>query len=162
PTLGPVAAVAKISGKWALIVMAASLINACTFNAYTGAFQVLSFANMWTRLRAISVSLRVVPFILVMAIGVLVAFVGYKQFVNNLTNFLDVLLVLFIPWSAVNLTDYFIVRHGQYNVASFFISDGVYGRFLWRGLLAYAIGLAVEWPFVSQPDYIGPLVNKLG
>lgn len=162
PTLGPVAAVAKISGKWALVVMAASLINACTFNAYTGAFQVLSFANMWTRLKAISVSLRVVPFIVVMAVGVVVAFLGYKHFVNNLTNFLDVLLVLFIPWSAVNLTDYFVIRRGEYDVLSFFIPDGTYGRFMWRGLLAYAIGLAAEWPFVSQPDYIGPLVNKLG
>jgi nucleobase:cation symporter-1, NCS1 family len=31
-----------------------------------------------------------------------------------------------------------------------------------RGLLAYAIGLAAEWPFVSQPDYAGPLVARLG
>jgi NCS1 family nucleobase:cation symporter-1 len=162
PTLGPVAAIGKVSGKWALIIMAASLINACTFNAYTGAFQVLSFANMWTRLKAISVSLRVVPFIVVMAAGVVVALIGYKNFVTNLSNFLDVLLVIFIPWSAVNLTDYFIVRHGEYHVASFFMPNGTYGRFLWRGLVAYAIGLGAEWPFVSQPDYIGPLVNKLG
>lgn len=161
-TAGPVAAIGKVSGKWALVIMAASLINACTFNAYTGAFQVLSFANMWTRLKAISVSLRVVPFIVVMAAGVAVAFIGYQHFVTNLTNFLDVLLVIFIPWSAVNLTDYFIVRRGEYNVASFFLPNGTYGRFMWRGLLAYAIGLAAEWPFVSQPDYIGPLVNKLG
>ena len=30
------------------------------------------------------------------------------------------------------------------------------------GLLVYAIGLAAEWPFVSQPDYTGPLVKTLG
>lgn len=162
PSLGPVAAVGRVSGKWALIVMAASLINACTFNAYTGAFQILSFANMWTRLKSMSITLRVVPFVAVMAAGVLVAFFGYHQFVNNLSNFLDVLLVIFIPWSAVNLADYFIVRRGEYHVASFFLANGRYGGFLWRGLLAYAIGLAVEWPFVSQPDYIGPLVKPLG
>ena len=72
------------------------------------------------------------------------------------------LLVLFIPWSAVNLADYFLVRHGTYDVASFFTAGGQYGRFAWRGLLAYAIGLAAEWPFVSQPDYTGPLVKTLG
>jgi purine-cytosine permease-like protein len=38
----------------------------------------------------------------------------------------------------------------------------VYGRFAWRGLAAYAAGLAAEWPFVSQPDYTGPLVKTLG
>ena len=100
-----------------------------------------------------------IPFLAVMAAGVVIACLGYQSFVTNLTNFLDVLLVIFIPWSAVNLADYFLVRRGNYDVASFFTADGAYGRFAWRGLLAYAIGLAAEWPFVSQPDYTGPLVK---
>jgi hypothetical protein len=79
-----------------------------------------------------------------------------------MTNFLDVLLVILIPWSAVNLADYFLVRRGRYDVASFFTADGVYGRFAWHGLLAYTAGLAAEWPFVSQPYYTGPLVRTLG
>lgn len=162
PSLGPVAAVGRISGKWALIVMALSLVNANTFNAYTGGFQVLAFGSMWRRLRAESVTVRVVPFLAVMAVGVVIACYGYQQFVPNLSNFLDVLLVLFIPWSSVNLADYFLVRHGDYDVASFFTADGAYGRFAWRGLLAYVAGLAAEWPFVSQPDYTGPLVKPLG
>jgi nucleobase:cation symporter-1, NCS1 family len=162
PSLGTVAAVGKISGKWALIIMALSLVNANTFNAYTGSFQVISFASMWRRFKAESVAVRLIPFMGVMAVGVVVACFGYQQFVNNLSNFLDVILVLFIPWSAVNLADYFLVRHGSYDVASFFTPSGAYGRFAWRGLLAYVVGLAAEWPFVSQPDYTGPLVKPLG
>ncbi len=162
PALGPVAAIGKVSGKWALIIMALSLMNANTFNAYTGAFQVLAFGGMWRRFKSESVTVRLVPYVCVMAAGVVIAYLGYKSFVTNLSNFLDVLLVIFIPWSAVNLADYFLVRGGNYDIASFFIADGVYGRFAWRGLLAYAIGLAAEWPFVSQPDYTGPLVKALG
>ena len=81
---------------------------------------------------------------------------------TNLSNFLDVLLVVFIPWSAVNLTDYFLIRRARYDVGSFFVPHGAYGAFAWRGLAAYAAGLALEWPFVSQPDYAGPLVSALG
>jgi NCS1 family nucleobase:cation symporter-1 len=162
PSLGPVAAIGKISGKWALVILTLSLINSDTLNAYTGAFQVLALGNMWRRFKSVSVMLRVVPFICVMAVGVLIALLGYKHFVNNLSNFLDVLLVIFIPWSAVNLTDYFLVRRGNYDVTAFFIPDGVYGKVAWRGLVAYAVGLAAEWPFVSQPDYVGPFVNHLG
>jgi NCS1 family nucleobase:cation symporter-1 len=162
PGLGPVAAIGKVSGSWALVVMGLSLIGADTFNAYTGAFQVLALGNMWRRFKSVSVSVRLVPFLSVMAAGVVVALFGYQSFVTNLTNFLDVLLVVFIPWSAVNLADYFLVRRARYDVASFFTSGGVYGTFAWRGLLAYAIGLAAEWPFVSQPDYTGPLVTSLG
>ncbi len=162
PDLSPVAAIGKISGKWALVMLVLSLIGSDTLNAYTGGFQVLAFANMWRRFKSVSIWLRVGPFLAVMAVGVLLAVIGYKHFVSNLSNFLDVLLTIFIPWSAVNLTDYFLVRRGNYDVTAFFIPNGVYGKFAWRGLLAYAIGLAAQWPFVSQPDYVGPLVSHLG
>jgi nucleobase:cation symporter-1, NCS1 family len=162
PALGPVAAIGKISGKWALVMLALSLINSDTLNAYTGAFQVLALGNMWRRFKSVSVMLRVVPFLCVMAVGVVVGLVGYAHFVSNLSNFLDVLLTIFIPWSAVNLTDYFLVRRGNYDVTAFFIPGGVYGKFAWRGLLAYAVGLGAQWPFVSQPDYVGPFVSHLG
>jgi nucleobase:cation symporter-1, NCS1 family len=162
PSLGPVAAVGKVSGSWALVVMAFSLVNAGTFNAYTGAFQILAFGNMWRRFKSVSAMVRLVPFCGVMAVGVAVALLGYRSFVANLSNFLGVLLVLFIPWSAVNLADYFVVRRARYDVGAFFLPGGVYGNVAWRGLLAYAVGLAAEWPFVSQPDYTGPLVKALG
>ncbi len=162
PRLDPVTAIGHVSGKWALVMMAVSLVDAGAFNAYTGAFQVLAIGNMWRRLKPESVLVRVIPFAAVMAAGVVIALLGWQQFVNNLTNFLYVLLVIFIPWSAVNITDYFLVRHGNYDVASFFTARGRYPLFAWRGLLAYAAGLAAEWPFVSQPDYTGPLVSKLG
>jgi nucleobase:cation symporter-1, NCS1 family len=162
PALGPVAAVGKVSGWWALVIMAVSLIDSNTFNAYSGAFQVLALGSTWRRLKAESVTARLVPFACVMAAGVVTACLGYRSFVTNLTNFLDVLLIVLIPWSAVNLADYFLVRRGRYDVASFFTADGAYGRFAWRGLLAYTVGIAAEWPFVSQPDYTGPLVAALG
>jgi NCS1 family nucleobase:cation symporter-1 len=76
----------------------------------------------------------------VTAAGVVTACLGYRSLVTNMTNFLDVLLVILIPWSAVNLADYFLVRRGRYDVASFFTADGAYGRFAWRGLLAYTAG----------------------
>jgi nucleobase:cation symporter-1, NCS1 family len=162
PALGPVAAIGRISDRWALVMMTASLIDAGAFNAYTGTFQALAIGNMWHRFRAESVLVRVIPFTAIMAIGTITALLGWQAFVNNLGNFLDVLLVIFIPWSAVNITDYFVVRHGNYDVASFFTARGSYPLFAWRGLLAYAAGLAAEWPFVSQPDYTSPLVARLG
>jgi NCS1 family nucleobase:cation symporter-1 len=166
PKLTVIGAVGQISGKWALVIMAFSLLNANTFNAYTGSFQILSLGSMsgslWRRVKAESVTVRVIPFLAVMAVGTVIACYGYQEFVNNLSNFLDDLLILLIPWSAVNLTDYFLVRHGDYDITSFFTPDGIYGRFAWRGLLAYVIGLVAELPFAAQPDYTGWLVKSLG
>ncbi|HEX3921377.1 MAG TPA: cytosine permease [Streptosporangiaceae bacterium] len=123
---------------------------------------MLAVGNMWRRFKSLSLMVRLIPFCRVMAAGVVVALLGYRSFVTNLSNFLDVLLVLFIPWSAVNLTDYLVIRRARYDAGAFFVPGSVYGNFAWRGLLAYAVGLAAEWPFVPQPDYTGPLVKALG
>src|SRR5437660_191384 len=47
PALGPFGAVGKVSGSWALVILAVSLIDANTFNAYSGTFQILAFGGMW-------------------------------------------------------------------------------------------------------------------
>ena len=97
--------------------MAFSLIDSNTFNAYSGAFQILAFGSMWRQFKAESVTVRLMPFVCVMGAGVVTAVLGYQSFVTNLTHFLGVLLVVLIPWSAVNLADYFLVRRGSYDVA---------------------------------------------
>ena len=117
PALGPVAAVGKVSGSWALVIMAVSLINANTFNAYTGSFQILAFGSMWRRFKAGVGDRPADPVPVRHGRRRGDRLLGYQSFVTNLTNFLDVLLVIFIPWSAVNLADYFLVRRGRYDVA---------------------------------------------
>jgi purine-cytosine permease-like protein len=73
-----------------------------------------------------------------------------------------VLLYLFIPWTAINLTDYYLVRRSEYDVVSFFTPHGIYGAYLWPGLVAYALAVAAEVPFIDQTFYTGPLVKTLG
>ena len=72
------------------------------------------------------------------------------------------LLFVFIPWTAINLTDYYLVKRGDYDVASFFTPHGRYGGFLWRGLVAYILAIGAEVPFIDQTFYTGPMVAVLG
>jgi NCS1 family nucleobase:cation symporter-1 len=156
-----VAAVGDIAGRWALPVMAVSLIGSDVANAYTGTLAVASIVSCVKNVQR-SVWVRVIGSLLVIAAGTGCALLGYKEFVNNLSNFLNVLLYVFIPWSAINLTDYYLVKHGDYDVASFFTPHGRYGGFLWRGLIAYVLAVAVQVPFIDQTFYTGPLVKTLG
>src|ERR1035441_4286446 len=120
--------VGALGCRWALPVMAVSLIGSDVANAYTGMLAVVSIASCVKNVQR-SVWVRVIASLLVIAAGTGCALLGYKQFVNNLSNFLNVLLYVFIPWSAINLTDYYLVRHGNYDVASFFTPHGRYGGF---------------------------------
>ena len=156
-----VAAVGDIAGRWALPVMAVSLVGSDVANAYTGMLAVASIASCFRNVQR-SVWVRVIGSLLVIAAGTGCALLGYRQFVNNLSNFLNVLLYVFIPWSAINLTDYYLVKHGDYDVASFFTRHGRYGGVLWRGLIAYLLAVAVQVPFIDQTFYVGPLVKPLG
>ena len=45
------------------------------------------------------------------------------------------MLYLFIPWTAVNLVDYYVVRRGHYAIAEIFNPHGIYGRWGWRGII---------------------------
>jgi NCS1 family nucleobase:cation symporter-1 len=156
-----VAAVRDAAGAWALPVMAVSLIGSDVANAYTGMLALASIASCVRDVQH-SVSVRVVGSLLLIAAGTGCALLGYQQFVNNLGNFLNVLLYVFIPWTAVNLTDYYFVKRGNYDVASFFSPRGRYGGYLWRGLTAYVLAVAIEVPFIDQTFYTGPLVRALG
>jgi NCS1 family nucleobase:cation symporter-1 len=156
-----VAAIQHVAGGWALIVMAISLIGSDAINAYTGMLALASIVSCFRDVRA-SLLIRVLGSLALIAAGLICAVLGYKEFVNNLSNFLDTLLFVFIPWTAINLTDFYFVKHGHYDVQSFFSPRGRYGGYIWRGLIPYLLAIAAEVPFIDQTFFTGPLVKTLG
>ncbi len=69
-------------------------------------------------------------------------------------------LFFFVPWSAINLVDFYLVKRGRYDVQSFFTPDGIYGRVQWWACICYVITLAVQVPFLDQLFYVGPLAAR--
>jgi purine-cytosine permease-like protein len=83
--------------------------------------------------------------------------------VTYVNGMLVLLLYFLIPWTAVNLIDYFCVRRGRYALLDLFTPRGVYGAWGARGLFAYAVGFLASLPFFVVPNvYTGPLAARLG
>ncbi len=102
-------------------------------------------------------------FVTLMAlIGTVLAIAGEGNFLENFTNFILFLAYFLIPWTSINLVDFYFVRNGKYSVADIFKLDGIYGRFNWLTLLVYAIGILVEIPFMNTTFYVGPLAKAMG
>ena len=83
-----------------------------------------------------------------------------------LTNALILMLFLLVPWTAVNLMDYFIVRHGRYSIVDIFKPDGLYGAWSRGGLITFFATLVVTAPFlvlIGAPDspYTGFMAENL-
>ncbi|RAF21903.1 cytosine permease, partial [Burkholderia multivorans] len=92
----------------------------------------------------------------------LIAILGQGDFMATFESFLTLLLYVLIPWSAINLADYFIVQKGDYHVDDLFAPDGGrYGKWNAVGLSSYAIGLAAQVPFMITPLFTGPLAAPL-
>ena len=72
------------------------------------------------------------------------------------------LLFVFIPWTAINLTDYYLVKQRRLRRGVVLHPEGRYGGFLWRGLIAYMLAVGAEVPFIDQTFYTGPMVAVLG
>jgi len=156
-----VVAVREIAGTWAVIVLALSLVGADVAEGYTGMLALASIASCFRDVRN-SVSVRLMGSLFVVGAGTTFALLGYRDFINHLSEYLNVLLFVFIPWTAINLTDFYLVRRGEYDIPSFFTPNGRYGGFLWRGIFAYLLAVAVELPFIAQTFYTGSLVKPLG
>jgi len=98
----------------------------------------------------------------IFVVGTILACLSSAHFYSSFENFIGVLLFFFVPWSAINLVGYYLVKHGRYDVQSFFKPDGIYGGFQWWACICYVITLAVQVPFLDQLFYVGPLVSPLG
>ena len=74
---------------------------------------------------------------------------------NTVLDSLTLMLYLLVPWTALNLVDFFFVRRGHYAITDIFKPDGVYGKWGWRGLTAYGVGFAAMIPFMVLPPLFG-------
>ena len=105
--------------------------------------------------------MRIATIALTAVLSVIPALLIGEDFLTNFEDFLLLVLYLFIPWTAVNLVDYFIVRRGHYAIAEIFNPHGMYGRWGWRGIISYLVGFAAMLPFLSTSKYTGWVANAL-
>ncbi|HWU32221.1 MAG TPA: cytosine permease, partial [Marmoricola sp.] len=84
------------------------------------------------------------------------------RILNTVQNITLFLLYLLVPWTAINLTDYYIVRRGHYDVDELFKPRGEYSLVNWPAVIIYLVAIAAQIPFISSSLYTGPLVSHLG
>ncbi|HWG63721.1 MAG TPA: cytosine permease [Streptosporangiaceae bacterium] len=149
-------------GAVVLIVAALGLASVTALNMYGGSLTLISAIDSFKKVRP-TLSVRVITVGLTAVLSLIGALAATRNFLGNFNNFLLLILYLFIPWTAVNLVDYYIVRRGHYAIAEIFKPNGIYGRWGWRGILAYVAGFATMTPFFNVGTlYEGPAAKALG
>ncbi len=148
-------------GAVLLALSLCGLVTITSLNLYGASLTILSVADSFAPLRP-TIAKRLATTALAAVMGSGLALFSTGSFVTQLGDLLAVLLYLFTPWTAINLVDYYLVRKGHYSVREIFNPRGMYGRWNWRGLTAYAGGFASMIPFFSTGLYTGPVARALG
>ncbi len=148
-------------GGIALFVAALGLLSVTALNMYGGSLTLISSIDSVRQIRP-TLRIRIITISITALISVVLANLASADFLANFNDFLLLVLYFFIPWTAVNLTDYFIVRKGHYAIAEIFKPDGIYGRWGWPGIISYLVGFVVMIPFFSAGKlFVGFIAHAL-
>jgi len=149
------------SGSPFLVASLLGLVTITTLQFYSASLTLLSVADSIRPLTP-TVGQRLVALVALLAASCVIALASSPHFATQFGEFLAILLYLFTPWTAINLVDFYYVRRGHYSVREIFNRNGMYGRWNWRGLVAYFGGFTAMIPFFSTGIYRGPVAEALG
>jgi nucleobase:cation symporter-1, NCS1 family len=161
-----VAGLAELTGSIAplvLLMLCMGMAAATAMNLYCGALSTLTVAQTllpaWSPGAGARSGIAVALFFL----SLLGALLGKAAFLHYYEGFILLLLYVLVPWTAINLVDYYLLRRGEYDVAAFFRQDGgIYGRVNAAAVLCYFIGILAQLPFIASSLYTGRVARALG
>lgn len=87
-----------------------------------------------------------------------------EDFIANIGGLVSTIAYVLIPWSAINLVDFFLIRHGHYDVQAIVDRKGKYGLFNVKAMSVYILGILVQIPFIvsDYPKFTGPIAEAMG
>jgi len=146
-----------------LIVFTVGIAAATAMNLYCGALSTLTVGQTLISSWSPGPRSRTVITVVLFGCALAAALLGKASFMVNYEGFILLLLYVLVPWTAINLVDYYFLRHGHYDVDAFFLRDGgIYGRVNTVAVVCYAMGILVQLPFVASPLYAGPVARAFG
>ena len=152
-------------GPWfrILVLLAAALgiVSINALNIYGGFMSSLTITSTFLRKLKPTLALRVWFIIPISIVGTYLAFLEKGSLLSSFDAFLGVLIDFLVPWTAINLTDYYFVRKGSYDIPDIFRPGGQYGRFNWVALFAYVVGFLAEMPFMNTTLHEGGIAKLL-
>jgi len=162
----PVGGLTAFTGAAAIpivVIFSVGIAGTNAMNLYCGVLSTITLVHTFVSSWKAGPAARIVTAAVLTAIGLGIALFAAGNFLTNYTNFILMLLYVLVPWTAINLVDFYLVREGDYDVAAFFTAEGgVYGRFNKPAIACYIFGILIQLPFVDTTLYTGPVANMLG
>jgi len=145
-----------------LMTLSIGIVASNAMNCYCGTLSTITIGQTLIPRWSAKAGSRAIVALALFSVSMMMALLGKDDFMDNYLNFIMLLLYVLVPWTAINLVDYYLVMHGSYDVPSFFRRDGgVYGYFNWTAIFCYCLGFAVQIPFMATDLYTGAVARAL-
>ncbi|GGT01600.1 cytosine permease [Streptomyces tanashiensis] len=158
--LGDLAGPAALAFLIYLVIVVGKLTVNC-LNAYGGFMSILTTVTAFDGRSRISATARAAYIVGFTAVSIGIALAASADFLNNFKNFVLLILMVFTPWSAINLVDYYLVSRERVDIPALYDPEGRYGRWNVTALTCYVVGVAVQIPFLATKLYTGAITEKL-
>lgn len=159
------AAVRQATGWLGPVLMVLFLLNIICHNSMNLYGSVLSLITAVQTFRLTwlpAARVRVLFSAVVLVGGVLVSLAASANFVSFFLNLIWALIGVLIPWSVINLLDFYVVKQQRYDIPSIFRADGGrYGLVNANALLIHFGGVMVQIPFVENAFFTGPYAHLI-
>lgn len=132
-------------------------ITFTTLNAYGSFMSLSTIVSGFRRQAALSKRVRILFVVLMVAISCVIALLSEPAFLKNFTHFLLFLLAFFVPWSAIGLTDYYLISAGAVDIPALSDPQQRYGYWNLYAIAVYIVGVLIQLPFIENPLYHGSL-----
>jgi NCS1 family nucleobase:cation symporter-1 len=152
---------AQLFGGFAIIMYVIIIFGQLSINVFNlyGAFMstITTIEPFW-KLK-VTPRIRIGMIFCVTVAGTILCLLGQGNFLAFFLNFIFFISYFLIPWTSINLVDYYLLRHGEYNVKDIFDMNGQYGKVNWITCIAFMLSIIAEIPFVNTSFYVGPVAR---
>ena len=163
--LDPASSIAGLFGGgrvliYTVVILGVLLVN--VLNVYSAFMSVVVIFAGWRKVLEISRLRKFIIMLAVVAIATTVAIFTQYRFFAYFSDILMAQIYVLVPWSSINLTDYYLTRKGHYSVPDIFDEQGIYGRVNWMTVGVYVLAIILQIPFMSLSFYKGPIARLVG
>jgi NCS1 family nucleobase:cation symporter-1 len=121
-----------------IIVLFATMIitavGSSTLSLYGTFMAIVTVFSPFTKLRGTK-NAKIIIMVLTTIAAICIDIFGAQNMIVQWGYFMAIILYFMIPWTCVNLIDYYIIRKGQYSMTDIFDPNGIYGNYNWKTLV---------------------------
>lgn len=151
PTLAPIL----------YLVVVLGILGVNVLNLYCAFMATVTTIEPFTKMK-VTPTKRFVILGIIDAVATYIGIVGQGSLITIMNDFLLLLQYIMVPWSAINLVDFYLLRRGNYSIQDIFDVNGKYGRVNWICVGSYLLTVAAQIPFMNVAGvYEGPISKAL-